>query len=437
MNISIFGLGYVGAVTAACLAKEGHKIVGVDISREKVNQISAGTSPIVEALIGDVIADVVDRRMLSATTDTQAAIANTDVSIICVGTPSKENGDVDLTQILAVSNEIGQAIKLKGKFHTLIFRSTVPPGTVENAIIPRLENASGGRAGIHFNICFNPEFLREASSVEDFYNPPFTVVGCKSEKAAEVVREIYSFLKAPFRITSIRTAEMLKYVCNSWHALKVCFGNEVGTLARRLGIDGHEVMQLFMLDAKQNLSGMYLKPGFAYGGSCLPKDVRGLIYQAMKADFAAPLFTSIPQSNEYHLKEGFRLVTSFKKKKIGFLGLAFKGGTDDLRESPLVILAEMLIGKGYELTIFDKSVNIARIVGSNKSYIEKEIPHIERLLASSVEEVVHHSEVIVLGNSDPEYFQAIKSFSGREIVDFVRAPELVSGMKENYHGICW
>jgi GDP-mannose 6-dehydrogenase len=437
MNISIFGLGYVGAVTAACLAREGHRIIGVDISREKVAQIAKGVSPIVEGSIGEIVAEVVAQGMLRSTVDTQTAILETETSIICVGTPSKENGDVDLTQVLAVSREIGRAIARKGKFHTLIYRSTVPPGTVEGSIVPCIENASGFLSGTVFEICFNPEFMREGSSVEDFYHPPFTLVGCSSGKTAETVQKIFSFIDAPFRTTSIRTAEMLKYVCNTWHALKVCFGNEVGTIARRLGVDGHEVMDLFMLDIKQNLSGMYLKPAFAYGGSCLPKDVRGILYQANKADFAAPLLSSIPQSNERHLREGFSLVTSFKKKKIGILGLAFKSGTDDLRESPLVILAEMLIGKGYEVMIYDKNVNLARIVGSNKTYIETEIPHLERLLSSSVEEVARRSEVIVIGNADPEYARVLLQGGDREIIDLAHVPELKSVMSANYHGICW
>jgi GDP-mannose 6-dehydrogenase len=435
MNISMFGLGYVGAVTAACLAKEGHRVIGVDISREKVDQISAGRSPIVEAYIGDIIADTVRRGLLRATANT--AIAGSDVSMICVGTPSRENGDVDLSYVLAVSREIGQCLAAKKSRHTLIYRSTVPPGTMEGAILPTLEKASIRKAGVDFEICFNPEFLREGSSVDDFYNPPFTVVGQQSDAPGEVVRQMYSFIKAPFRTTSIRTAEMLKYLCNTWHALKVCFGNEVGTLARKMGIDGHEVMQLFLLDAKQNISGMYLRPGFAYGGSCLPKDVRGLLYQAGKVDFTAPLLAAIPRSNEYHLHEGYRLVTSFKKRKIGFLGLAFKGGTDDLRESPLVLLAEMLIGKGHDLRIYDKNVNIARLIGSNKSFIEKEIPHIEKLLSSSMAEVISHGEVIVVGNMDLEYAKALKHVRDREIVDLVRVMDSCSEMGENYHGIGW
>ncbi len=437
MRISIFGMGYVGAVTAACLAKEGHRVIGVEISKDKVEQIAAGKSPLVEDKIVEIIGDVVRQGTLSATMDARSAINETDVSMICVGTPSRPNGDVDLTFVTRVSEKIGQVLKNKSGFHTLIYRSTIPPGTTEEVVIPILEEHSGKRVYLDFDVCFNPEFLREGSAVDDLYHPPFTVVGVQSEGAAEVVKQLFSFVNAPFEVTTIRTAEMVKYVCNVFHALKICFANEVGTLARRFGIDGHEVMRLFALDTKQNISPMYLKPGFAYGGSCLPKDVRGLLYQARKMDYAAPLIAAIPPSNDQQLDEGFQLVTSFKKKKIGFLGLAFKGGTDDLRESALVRLAERLIGKGYELLIYDRHVNLARIFGSNKAFIEKEIPHIEKLFATSIDEVVYGSEVIIVGNYDPEYASALKAARDRRIVDLVRITDNPAALGDNYHGICW
>ncbi|MCC6962122.1 MAG: nucleotide sugar dehydrogenase [candidate division Zixibacteria bacterium] len=437
MRISIFGMGYVGAVTAACLAKEGHRVIGVEISKDKVEQITAGKSPLVEDKIVEIISDVVRQGTLSATMDARSAINETDVSMICVGTPSRPNGDVDLTFVTRVSEKIGQVLKNKSGFHTLIYRSTIPPGTTEEVVIPILEEHSGKRVYLDFDVCFNPEFLREGSAVDDLYHPPFTVVGVQSEGAAEVVKQLFSFVNAPFEVTTIRTAEMVKYVCNVFHALKICFANEIGTLARRFGIDGHEVMRLFALDTKQNISPMYLKPGFAYGGSCLPKDVRGLLYQARKMDYAAPLIAAIPPSNDQQLDEGFQLVTSFKKKKIGFLGLAFKGGTDDLRESALVRLAERLIGKGYELLIYDRHVNLARIFGSNKAFIEKEIPHIEKLFATSIDEVVYGSEVIVVGNYDPEYALALKAARDRRIVDLVRISDNPAALGDNYHGICW
>lgn len=437
MRISIFGMGYVGSVTAACLAKEGNEVIGVDISREKVDQLSTGRSPIVEEKIGEIIADTIAEGRLRVTLDARAAVNETDVSMICVGTPSAEHGDVDLTYVKRVAEKIGQILKNKKGFHTIIIRSTVPPGTTEGTIIPLLEDSSGKKIYLDFDVCYNPEFLREGSSVDDFYNPPFTVVGVQSEAAGRIVGDIYSFLSAPMEITGIKIAEMLKYVCNAYHALKICFANEVGALARRLEIDGFEVMRLFMLDEKQNLSGMYLKPGFAYGGSCLPKDVRCLLYQAKRLDFGAELLAAIPRSNEQQLIEGFKLITSFRKKKIGMLGLAFKGGTDDLRESSLVLLAEKLIGKGYELLIYDRHVNLARIFGSNRAYIEREIPHIEKLLASSVEDVIFNSEVIVIGNHDSEYKGALKGIKDRHIVDLVRISDDQGGLGPHYYGIGW
>ncbi|MFH2057171.1 MAG: nucleotide sugar dehydrogenase [bacterium] len=437
MRISVFGLGYVGAVTAACLARQGHQVIGVDISREKVEMLNAGQSPIVEEKIGEIMHEVVEQGRLTATLDSKAAILDTDVSLICVGTPSRDNGDVDLTYILRVTEKIGQLLKLKSGFHTLIYRSTIPPGTTEGQVIPLLEESSGKKIYLDFDVCFNPEFLREGTSVSDFYNPPFTVVGLQSEPATQVVESLYSFLSAPLELTSIKTAELLKYVCNSYHALKVCFANEIGIIARQLGIDGYDVMRLFKMDEKQNLSGMYLNPGFAYGGSCLPKDIRGLLYLAKRLDYSAPLLSAVPHSNQEQLEQGFRLATSFGSKKIGFLGLAFKGGTDDLRESPLVLLAERLLGKGYELLIYDKHVNIARLFGANKSYIESEIPHIEKLFASSAEDVIHNSEVIIVGNREEEYAAAVRKLTDRQLIDFARIVPDPAQMGDNYHGICW
>ncbi len=437
MKISIFGLGYVGTVTAACLAREGHEVIGIDINREKIDTINAGKCPIVEERIGEIIAEVVGRRQLKASFDSKSAINHTDVSMICVGTPSQDNGDTDLSFVLRLSEKIGQVLKNKSSFHTLIYRSTVPPGTTEEQVIPRLEESSGKKVYVDFDVCFNPEFLREGSSVSDFYNPPFTIVGQQSRAAQQLLGRIYSFLHAPLHVTNIKTAEMLKYVCNSYHALKICFANEIGSLARKLGIDGFELMRLFMLDDKQNLSGMYLKPGFAYGGSCLPKDVRALNYLAKRLDYPAPLLNAVPLSNNEHLEQGYKLITSFNARKIGFLGLSFKGGTDDLRESPLVLLAERLIGKGYELLIYDINVNVARIFGANKAYIEAEIPHIEKLFVNSIDDVIFNSEVIVIGNYDKQYADAVRKIKDREIVDLSRIIEDPSSLRDNYHGICW
>ncbi len=437
MRVSVFGLGYVGAVTAACFAKERHRVIGVDISREKIELINSGKSPIVEERISEIFEDVVGSGALKATLDSKAAIAETDVSLVCVGTPSRDNGDVDLTYVLRVTEKIGQLLKNKSGFHTLIYRSTVPPGTTEDQVIPLLEKSSGKRVYVDFDVCFNPEFLREGTSVSDFYNPPFTVVGQQSEQSTKVIKELYSFLNVPLELTGIKTAELLKYVCNSYHALKVCFGNEIGIIARRLGLDGYDVMRLFKLDEKQNLSGMYLNPGYAYGGSCLPKDVRGLLYLAKRLDYSAPVLSAVPHSNQEQMEQGFKLVTSFGAKKIGFLGLAFKGGTDDLRESPLVLLAERLLGKGYELLIYDKHVNVARLFGANKSYIESEIPHIEKLFASSADDVLYNSDVIIIGNRDEEYVAAASKVKDRPLVDFARIVSDPAKLGDNYHGICW
>lgn len=437
MKLSIYGLGYVGVVTAACLAKEGHEVVGVDINPDKVELLMARKSPIVEDGIAEIIAETVDNGMLTATTDAESAFNSTDVSMICVGTPSRDNGDVDLRFVLRVAEQLGDMLRVKLGGHTFVIRSTIPPGTTEDRIIPVLEQRSGKKVCKEFGVCFNPEFLREGASVRDFYKPPFTVVGTDSEEAADLLRSIYSFLDVPFEKTPIRVAEVVKYVCNVWHALKICFGNEVGAFARRLGMDGHEVMRLFLSDTKQNVSSMYLKPGFAYGGSCLPKDVRGFLYQARVMDYFPPLISSIPESNERQLDDGYRIITALNKRKVGFLGLAFKAGTDDLRESPLVVLAERLIGRGYELRIYDKYVNAARLCGSNKEYVDREIPHIERLLAEDASEVVRGSEVIVLGNYDAEYRDALMNCEEKEIVDLVRVDDLFKRRAGNYHGICW
>jgi GDP-mannose 6-dehydrogenase len=437
MRISVFGLGYVGTVTAACLAGEGHDVVGADINRDKIELINSGQSPIIEERIEGIIADVVGKKQLSATLDSKAAISETDVSLICVGTPAKDDGEVDLSYVSRVTDKIGNILKNKSGFHTLVYRSTVPPGTTEEIIIPQLEETSGKKVYIDFDVCYNPQFLREGSGVADFYDPPFIIVGQQSEQAAQIVARLYSSLSAPVELTTIKTAEMLKYACNSFHALKVCFANEIGTIARRIGVDGYELMRLFRLDEKLNLSGLYLNPGFAYGGPCLPKDIQALLQTAVQADHAVPLLEAIADSNRAQIEYGFRLVSSFKKKKIGLLGLSFKSGTDDLRESPLVLLAKKLIADGAQLLVYDRNVNVSRIFGANRSFIEQEIPDIQRYFGSSIEDVVHNSEVVIVGNRDQEYSEAVRRVKDRILVDFVRIAEDVSGMGGNYRGICW
>ena len=437
-SVSIFGLGYVGAVTAACLAERGFRIVGVDVNRAKVDMINAGQTPIVEEKIGDVVRQAVDSEHLTATDDVQAAVLSTDASLVCVGTPSKANGDLELTYVRRVAEQIGQAIGKKDSYHTVILRSTVLPGTTENVVLPILEEHSGKRVGIDFGLCFNPEFLREGSSVKDFHAPPFTLVGVTHQQDAEVVRELYGWLDAEFLVEDIRTAEMVKYINNSYHAVKVAFANEVGRLSAALGIDSHAVMNIFCKDTKQNLSAYYLKPGFAFGGSCLPKDLRAILYKAKSVDVPLELLQSTLLSNKTQIDAGIQLVEQLGNKKVGLLGLSFKAGTDDLRESPLVTLVETLLGRGYQVRIFDENVALSRLVGSNKAYIEQELPHISELLEPSLEEVVENSETIVIGNPDPRFRQVVEELpASKQLVDLVRiTPEWKSNY-EHYHGIGW
>lgn len=437
-GISIFGLGYVGAVTAACLAERGFRVLGVDVNPAKVEMINAGVTPIVEERIGDIIRDVVDDHRLTATVDVQQAIAETNTSLICVGTPSRPNGDLELNYVKRVAEQIGVALASKDQYHTVILRSTVLPGTTEDVVQPILEQTSGKQVGSDFGLCFNPEFLREGSSVKDFHAPPFTLVGTQHEQDAEVVRELYGWLDAEFLIEDIRTAEMVKYVNNSYHAVKVAFANEVGRLCEALKIDSHAVMNIFCKDTKQNLSAYYLKPGYAFGGSCLPKDLRAILYKAKSADVDMELFQSTLSSNRTQIETGIRAVERLKNRKVGLLGLSFKAGTDDLRESPMVTLVETLLGRGYEIRIFDENVSLSRLVGSNKAYIEQELPHISEMLHESMEEVIAASDTIVIGNPDPRFAEVARHIpSGKQIVDLVRiVPEWLSCL-DNYHGIGW
>lgn len=437
VSISIFGLGYVGAVTAACLAERGFRVVGVDVNPGKVDMINGGQTPIVEEKIGDIVKAVVDAKYLVATDSVENAIADTNASLICVGTPSRSNGDLDLTYVKRVAEEIGEALAKKDSYHTIILRSTVLPGTTEDVVLPILEKHSGKKVGVGFGLCFNPEFLREGSSVKDFHAPPFTLVGVTEAKDAEVVRKLYGWLDTEFLIEDIRTAEMVKYINNSYHAVKVAFANEVGRLCEALQIDSHAVMNIFCKDTKQNLSSYYLKPGFAFGGSCLPKDLRAILYKAKSVDVAMELFQSTLVSNRTQVEAGIKIIEQLGNKKVGLLGLSFKAGTDDLRESPMVTLVETLLGRGYEIRIFDENVSLSRLVGSNKAYVEQELPHISEMLQESVEAVISDSETIVIGNPDPRFVNVLDDITkDKHIVDLVRiVPEWKSS--ENYHGIGW
>lgn len=433
MKISVFGLGYVGSITAGCLAQNGHDVIGVDVNELKVAKINDGKSPIIEAQIEHIIETAVKCGKLRTTTSTEEAVLRSDVSLICVGTPGNGNGSLNLTHVEGCCEQIGRALKKKQKFHTVAIRSTVLPGSTGNVITPILEKLSQKKAGVEFGICSNPEFLREATSVQDFLNPPFTLVGSSDQRVAGVMSKLYSDIKAPLIETSIEVAEIVKYVNNAFHALKVCFANEIGNICKALGIDSHQVMDIFCEDHKLNLSSYYLKPGFAFGGSCLPKDVKAITYLAKSMDISTPLLNAILPSNEQQLRKGIEAVTSLGKKAIGIYGLSFKAGTDDLRGSPMVLLAEYLLGKGYQVRIYDKDVRLSNIFGANREFIEREIPHLGRLLTDSLEELVQSAEVIVVGHC-PSIDDGVR-FAGKTIVDLVRMP--ADSRTGSYHGLCW
>jgi GDP-mannose 6-dehydrogenase len=442
LRISIFGMGYVGTVSAACLAHEGHDVVGVDPVPTKVGLINAGQPPIIEADIGELIATNVKAGRLRATCDQEKAIRETDVSFVCVGTPSQANGNLDLTYIRRVCEEIGKTLKNKAGRHTVVIRSTILPGTMRTIVIPVLEEYSGKKAGVDFGVCNNPEFLREGSAVKDYNAPPKTVIGESDRASGDLLAGIYAKLDAPLIRTDLETAEMVKYVDNSWHALKIGFANEIGNLCKALSIDAHEVMKIFCQDKKLNISPAYLLPGFAFGGSCLPKDLRALAYKAKTQDLELPIVTSILPSNELQVARGLQLIMQNGRggsanKRVGILGFSFKAGTDDLRESPMIEVIEHLIGKGYDLRIFDKNVNLASLVGANKDFILNHIPHISRLMVDGIDAVLDHAHTVVIGNKDPD-FQSVpgRLREGQRLVDFVR---ITSQRSENgkYDGICW
>ena len=438
MNVSVFGLGYVGSVSAASFAADGHTVVGVDVNPDKVGSLNDGRSPIVEKGLDDLIRDGATSGRLRATTSTPEAIRATDLSLLCVGTPSRKNGSLDLSYLERVSEQIGAALRDKDAYHVVVVRSTVLPGTTHDVVIPALEAASGKTYGTGFGVTVNPEFLREGTAIHDFRNPPLTLVGHNFTSDAGPTEALYSKVHAPLVTTSIRTAEMIKYASNTWHALKVTFANEIGNLCKRVGIDSHEVMDIFCRDEKLNLSSYYMRPGFAFGGSCLPKDVRALQYRAKEVDLDMPVIQSILASNELQIRHALEQVIDSGKKRVGLLGFSFKAGTDDLRESPIVILAEALLGKGYELRIYDRNVSIARLVGANKEYINTQIPHLSSLLCETVDEVLDHSDVIVVGNGAPEFADALKKTRPEQvIVDLVRVQTNRSDIPAQYQGICW
>ncbi len=438
MRISVFGMGYVGAVSAACLSEMGHDVVGVDTNRRKVDLLNAGQSPIVEEGVASRIASAVAAGKLHSTSDPAEAVAGTDVSFVSVGTPSDATGSPTLSIIDSVIHDIASALRHKNSKHTVVLRSTVLPGTTQGQVSTSLIQRSGRQIGDDLELCYNPEFLREGSAVKDFYTPPFTVVGSINEHGYATLENIYEGLDAPFVRTSCQVAESLKYVSNSFHAVKITFANEIGTLLKELGMDSREAMNIFCQDTILNISPAYLRPGFAFGGSCLPKELRALESLARVANINLPMISQLLHSNQAHIERAFDMITRHGRGRIALFGLAFKPGTDDLRESPLVTLAERLIGRGYELSIYDKSVDLGCLMGANRDYIEKEIPHLERLLVRSPEEALDGAKTIVIGHVGRAEIDAIKDFTTTAaIVDLQGVEAIKSANTERYEGICW
>jgi GDP-mannose 6-dehydrogenase len=438
-SISVFGLGYVGTVTAACLAHKGHNLIGVDLSTTKVAAMEGGRSPIVEPRVSDLIADAHKTGRLHATCNSEEAVLNSDISFLCVGTPSLRNGKLDLGHIQPVCEDIGKVLKTKNSFHLVVVRSTVLPGTAETIVVPALERTSGKKLGKDFGVCVNPEFMREGTAVADFLEPSVTVIGAAEPAHSARLREVYSWVSGRIFETSFRSAEMVKYICNAWHAVKVSFANEVGTLAKELLVDTAAVVEIFTADTKLNISPTYLKPGFAFGGSCLPKDVRALNYRAKELDLHLPLFQSILPSNDQHLDRAVEMVLATGKKKIGMLGLSFKAATDDLRESPQVQLVKRLLGEGREIRVWDDNVSLGHLIGSNRLYIEEVIPHIGSLLSNSLSEVVTGSDVVIVATRGLDSDELRACLRPEQVViDLVNLERgsrpAISG---DYEGICW
>lgn len=439
MAVSVFGLGYVGCVSAACLASRGHHVVGVDVSRQKLDDLRQGRAPVVEERIGELTAEVVGSGALTVTDDARTAVLNTDISLVCVATPSGAGGGLATTYLEQVSSQIGDALAEKQGWHVVVYRSTMVPGTCEELLIPLLEQRSGKRAGVDFGVCLNPEFLREGTSVRDFFDPPKTVVGESDPRSGEMVLELYEGLPGPRFRVPITVAEMTKYVDNSFHALKVGFANEIGAICAGLGLDSHAVMDVFLADTKLNISPAYLRPGFAFGGSCLPKDVRALTHTARRNDVDVPLLANLLMSNEVHLRRAVDMVIADGRRKVGIFGLSFKPGTDDLRESPMVELVERLIGKGFDVKIHDANVALSRLVGANRAYIGERLPHIGDVLVDDVADVLEHGEVLIVGSRVDEVVDAIAARKPDQLViDLVRLPDSEQ-LREtaNYRGIGW
>ena len=438
MRISIFGLGYVGAVSLACLARDGHDVIGVDIDPLKLNLIGEGKSPIIEEGLTEIMAEGFANGRIKVNSDVGSAIRHSELSFLCVGTPSLLNGEQDQGAMVRLAQQLGVALRDKHDYHVLVFRSTLTPGTVEGKLIPILREYSGKQEGLDFDVCFQPEFLREGSSIKDYDRPPFTIVGTNHQRAADKIRQLFGHLPNDFIVTSIRSAEMMKYACNTFHALKITFANEIGRICQALGVDSHEVMDLVCRDKQLNISRAYLKPGFAFGGSCLPKDLRAMLYIAKSQDLEVPMLAGIVNSNKVHLARAIDFVLQTRRRKIGLIGLSFKNGTDDLRESPLVEVAETLIGKGLELMIYDPQVNVSRLIGANKRFIENSIPHIAGLMTENYIKLVEKCEILIVGIDDKEVLDSIKLYSRPEqmVLDLVKIPGWQE-LNSKYYGFCW
>lgn len=438
MRVSIYGLGYVGSVCAGCLSRDGHQVVGVDISRHKVDTILAGASPVSEPGLTELIQASIRDGRLRATTCGQQGVAESDISLICVGTPSNGNGSLHLDHVVSVCRDIGAAIAEKHSYHVVVVRSTVLPGTVRNQLIPILEQSSGKRAGVGFGVCMNPEFLREGTAIKDYDQTSQIVIGEIDQRSGDAVQELFSSVQAPVVRTALETAEMVKYANNALHATKIAFANEIGNVAKACGVDGREVMEIVCADRKLNISTTYLKPGFAFGGSCLPKDLRAILHAAQGYDLDTPMLRALLKSNQLQVARGIRIVERTGRRKVGILGLSFKAGTDDVRESPIVPLAETLLGRGFEVCIYDRNVEPEKLIGKNKAFLERELPHIASLMCDSIADVVRKSEVVVIGNGSPE-FQNVSHLieKGQVLIDLVGASKVNGELKGNYEGICW
>lgn len=438
MRISIFGMGYVGCVTGACFADMGNTVLGVEPNPVKVDLINSGKSPIVEKDLDTLLAKVVANKSFRATADWAQAVKESDIALVCVGTPSRSNGSIDLRFVQRVCEQIGAALAQHTGRLTVVIRSTVMPGTMDSLVIPTLEKASGKKAGKDFGLCMHPEFLREGTSIHDFYHPPKTVIGELDKASGDTLASLYVKTPGPMIRTSLRVAEMVKYADNCFHGLKVAFANEIGNICREASIDSHQVMEIFCQDTKLNLSPYYMKPGFAFGGSCLPKDLKAMIHEARSLEVEVPVLNAVLESNHRQIQKIINKLVSYKGRSLGFLGLSFKGGTDDLRSSPIVEVIEAMLGKGFSIKIHDQHVSLARLMGANKEYIEKEIPHLSRLMCATAKELVEQCDVVVVNHRDESFKEALQYVKpGQVVIDLVRIADRNRWEGAEYYGICW